>query len=173
MNKLPAERNQIMKKTNTFAPKAIIAKTAEMAQERALQVQETAQNVWYAGLGALALAEDRSGKLFKELVKKGEAIDLKNKKIYSGMVKDVEARIEFAKETVVDATSGTYEKISGGLENGMASVMHTFGVPTRNEIKTLTKKVDLLTQSVDKKAKKAITAGTKKVRKATAAARGL
>jgi poly(hydroxyalkanoate) granule-associated protein len=159
-----------MKKTNTFAPKAIIAKTAEMAQERATQVQETAQNVWYAGLGALALAEDRSGKLFKELVKKGEAVDLKN---YSGMVKDVEARIEFAKETVVDATSGTYEKISGGLENGMASVMHTFGVPTRNEIKTLTKKVDLLTQSVDKKAKKAITAGTKKVRKATAAARGL
>jgi poly(hydroxyalkanoate) granule-associated protein len=162
-----------MKKSKGFEPKAIIAKTAEKAQERAMQVQETAQNVWLAGLGALTLAEDQGGKLFKALVKKGEAIDSKNKKRFSGMVKDVEARVEVVKETVVDAASGTRAKIESGLENSMASVMHTLGVPTRSEIKTLTKKVDALTQSVDKKAKRAITAGTKKVRQATDAARNL
>jgi poly(hydroxyalkanoate) granule-associated protein len=160
-----------MKKTNEFTPKAIIAKTTEKAQEGVEKVQETAQNVYLAGLGALALAEDKGGKLFKELMKKGEVIDNKNKKTYSAMVKDVEAKVEVVKESVVDATSGTFGKIESGIQSGMASVMHTFGVPTRNEIKTLTKKVDLLTQSVDKKSKKAISAGTKRVHKATAAAR--
>jgi poly(hydroxyalkanoate) granule-associated protein len=160
-----------MKKTNGFAPKAIIATTAEKMQETAEKVQETAQNVWYAGLGALTLAEDKGGEAFKKLVKRGESVDSKNKKIFSSMVKDVEARVEVVKETFVDATSSTFGKIQSGLENGTASVMHTFGVPTRSEIKTLTKKVDALTYSVDKKASKAIHAGTRKVRKVTSAAR--
>ena len=161
-----------MKKTTKFAPKTMIATTARKAQDAAERVQESAQNVWYAGLGALTLAEDQGGKVFKALVKRGEAVDSKNKKIFSGMVKDVEARVELVKETVVDATSGTAAKIERGLENGMAGVMHTFGVPTRSEIKTLTRKVDALTDSVNKKAKKAIRSSAKKVRKETAAASG-
>ena len=163
-----------MKKTNKFAPKAIIATTAQKAQDAAERVQDTAQNVWFAGLGALTMAEDQGGKLFKALVKKGEVVDSKNKKIFSGMVKDVEARVEVVKETVVDATSGTFNKIESGLENGMAGVLHTFGVPTRSEIKTLTRKVDALTESVNKKAKTAIRHSARKVRKvkATAAASG-
>lgn len=150
-----------------FTPKALIAGAAERVQERAERVQESAQNVWLAGLGALTLAEDEGGKLFKALVKKGAALDSKNKKVFSAMVKDVEARIEVAKETVVDATSGTIGKIEAGLEDGMATVLHTFGVPTRSEIQTLTRKVDALTRSVEHKAKSARKSASKKVRKIT------
>lgn len=152
-----------------FTPKAIFADAAEKVQERAERVQESAQNVWLAGLGALTLAEDESGKFFKALVKRGAALDSRNKKAFTQMVKNVEARVEVAKETVVDATSGTIGKIEAGLEDGMATVLHTFGVPTRNEIRSLTKKVDALTQSVEKKAKSARKATSKKVRKIASA----
>jgi len=170
-----------MKKTTKITrvtPKTIVASTKQKAQERAEVVRETAQNIWLAGLGALSLAEDEGQKAFHALVKRGTSLDTKNRKALSAMVKDVEARVEIVKEQVTDATEGTrsriqlgVEKIGTGVEHGVASVMHTLGVPTRSEIQTLTKKVDALTKSVDKKAKTAHRAPVKKVRaKATAGA---
>ena len=44
-----------------FTPKEIIVGAAEKAQARAQIVRETAQNIWFAGLGALSLAEDQGG----------------------------------------------------------------------------------------------------------------
>jgi len=162
---LTEETTMKKNKISKYAPKRIFAQAAEKVQDRAERIQESAQNVWLAGLGALTTAEDEGGKLFRSLVKKGEALDSKNKKVFSAMMKDVEARVEVAKETVVDATSGTVNKIEAGLESGMATVMHTLGVPTRNEIKSLTKKVDALTDSVERKAKAARRATVKKVKK--------
>jgi poly(hydroxyalkanoate) granule-associated protein len=156
-------------KISKYTPKAMFAGAAERMQERAERVQESAQNVWLAGLGALTLAEDEGGKFFKALVKRGAALDSKNKKAFSQMVKGVESRVEVMKETVVDATSGTMDKIETGLESGMATVMHTFGVPTRSEIQNLTKKVDALTKSVEHKAKAARKSTSKKARKVAAA----
>jgi poly(hydroxyalkanoate) granule-associated protein len=156
-------------KISKYTPKTIIAGATERVQQGAERVQETAQNVWLAGLGALALAEDEGGKLFKSLVKRGAVIDGKNKKAYSQVMKGIDSKVEVVKETVVEATSGTVNKIEAGLESGMASVMHTFGVPTRSEIQTLTKKVDALTKSVEHKAKSARKSTSKKARKISAA----
>ena len=160
-----------------FTPRAILAKTAQRAQERAEVVRETAQNIWFAGLGALTLAEDQGGKVFKALVKRGATVDAKNKKALSAIVKDVEARVEVVKESVVGATSGTVEKlqsgvekVGAGVETGVATVMHTLGVPTRSEIQTLTKKVDALTKSVETKAKAARKAPVRKAKKAAVVA---
>jgi len=160
-------------KVTKFAPKEILATTAEKAQHGAAVVQETAQNIFLAGLGALTLAEDEGRKVFKALVKRGSTVDTKNQKAFSSVMKDVEAKVEVVKENVVDATSGTVQKISSGVESGMASVMHTLGVPTRSEIQTLTRKVDALTKSVEHKAKsarKAPVRPAKKAHKAHAAA---
>jgi poly(hydroxyalkanoate) granule-associated protein len=157
-------------KLTKFAPKEILANTAERAQESMEVVQETAQNIWLAGLGALTLAEDQGGKVFKALVKRGAAIDSKNRKALSAIVKDVEARVEVVKETVVDATSGTVNRIGSGVESGMATVMHTLGVPTRSEIQTLTRKVDALTKSVEHKAKSVRKTTHRAAKKATTAA---
>ncbi|HUO51405.1 MAG TPA: phasin family protein [Gemmatimonadaceae bacterium] len=149
-------------KIATYTPKEILATTAEKAQETAAVVKETAQNIFLAGLGALTLAEDEGSRVFKALVKRGTTVDTKNKKAFSAIVKDVEARVEVVKENVTDATSGTVEMVNAGVqkigdtvESGMASVMHTLGVPTRSEIQTLTRKVDALTKTVEHKAKSA------------------
>jgi poly(hydroxyalkanoate) granule-associated protein len=154
-----------------FAPKAIIAATAQKAQERAEVVRETAQNIWFAGLGALSLAEDQGGKAFQALVKRGASLDARNRKALSAIVKDVEARVEIVRERVSDATHGTrskfelgVERIGTGVESGVATVMHTLGVPTRSEIQTLTRKVDALTKSVEKKSKTARKAPAKRTK---------
>ena len=77
-----------------FEPKAALASAAQKAQARAETVRETAQNIWFAGLGALSLAEDQGGKAFQALVKRGAQLDAKNRKALSAIVKDVEARVE-------------------------------------------------------------------------------
>jgi parallel beta-helix repeat protein len=47
-----------------------------MMKERAKELQsdlmESAHKVWLAGLGALAMAEEEGGRLFKNLIEKGE-----------------------------------------------------------------------------------------------------
>ena len=164
-------------KLTKYAPKAILANAAQRAQERAEVVRETAQNIWFAGLGALSLAEDEGGKAFRALVKRGASLDAKNRKALSAIVKDVEARVEIVREQVTDATYGTrarlergVEKVGTGVEQGVARVMHTLGVPTRGEIQMLTKKVDALTKSVDGKAKRARKATSKRAKTVAGAA---
>ena len=40
-------------------------------------LRDTAQQIWLAGLGAFALAEEEGGKLFRSLVHKGETLEQK------------------------------------------------------------------------------------------------
>lgn len=105
-------------------------------------LKESAQEIWLAGLGAFALAGEEGGKLFKQLVRKGEGMEKMNKariNVLVGKAEDLrgEARTAVAKLTVP-------------IETGMTNAMHRLGVPTRREIATLTKRVEELTKVVAK-----------------------
>lgn len=99
---------------------------------------ETAQKIWFAGLGALAVAEEESSKLFKNLVTRGKQTsdwaDLPQR-----AVKETQGRIK---------TAAT--KIETGVDDKVQAVLHRFGVPTRTEIESLSKRVEALTRTLGK-----------------------
>jgi len=105
-------------------------------------VRQSAQQVWLAGLGALALAEEEGGKLFGSLVKKGQTVDKANR-----------AKVGKALERVSDVRHRavrTLGRFRLPLDTTMAGALHRFGIPSRQEIVTLTKRVEELTRSVER-----------------------
>ncbi|MCH7891294.1 MAG: phasin family protein, partial [Gemmatimonadetes bacterium] len=56
-------------------------------------VVESASKIWLAGLGALSVAEEEGGKLFKTLVKKGEGFEKRGKKRLEKVQNTVEEKI--------------------------------------------------------------------------------
>lgn len=109
------------------------------------QAKESARNVWLAGVGAMAMAEDEGGKFFEDLVKKGAAYETRNRKRLSAMldsVKDLRGDV-----------SAVFGKLASPVNTAMEKAMHRLGVPTRKEIATLTKRVEELTRAVEKKSR--------------------
>jgi poly(hydroxyalkanoate) granule-associated protein len=122
-------------------------------------IRRSAHEIWLAGLGALTLAEEEGGKLFKVLVKRGAGTEALNKERLEKLIAKVKPMRQDAGMAL--------QKVGAGVDNSMASVLHRLGVPTRKEIQGLTKRVEELTRNLERKrprAKKAATA-----RKATAA----
>lgn len=119
------------KKKATKTAKARTKKTAE-------DVSDTAHRVWLAGLGALASAEEKGSQWFKALIEKGE--DLQNKG--KDQLKD---QVDKAK----DAAEKAWDGVTGSVDERVTTAMHKLGVPTRDEIRSLTERVEELTAKID------------------------
>jgi poly(hydroxyalkanoate) granule-associated protein len=134
------------------------AKTKELQGD----LMESAHKIWLAGLGALAFAEQEGGKMFKNLVEKGEDFETK------GKVQVEKARGAVAGvKTVAESYWDTFGRT---VDEKMTAVIHRIGVPTKDEIETLTRKVEDLTKAIEKlRAKEAPAAPKPAARKPAAA----
>ena len=103
-------------------------------------IRESAHQIWLAGLGALSLAEDESGKFFRSLVKRGTAFE-----------HDAKGRFAELKEKfdVRKTATKTVARLGDGLDDGMTDVLHRLGLPTKKEIDGLTKRVERLTKALE------------------------
>jgi len=118
-----------------------------------------AYEIWLAGLGAVNLAGEEGGKLFKQLVARGR----EQKEANQEMMDNVMERAQGLKEDARDVLS----KVTTPIEEGLASAMQRLGVPTRAEIVKLTHRVEELTKHVAKA--KAATQAKPKAKAATQA----
>jgi poly(hydroxyalkanoate) granule-associated protein len=103
-------------------------------------VRESTHQIWLAGLGALSLAEDEGGKLFKALVKRGKIAEASA----SDAVESFKSKLDLKK-----ATAKTLERVGDTLDDGIATVLHGLGLPSRKEIETLNKRVERLTSAIE------------------------
>lgn len=108
-------------------------------------VVESAGKIWLAGLGALSVAEEEGGKLFKTLVKKGEGFEKRGKK---GLEK-VQSTVEKQLETAAGKADSAFGKIGRGFDAKVADTLNKLGVPSRMEIQKLTRRVEQLTKTVE------------------------
>jgi poly(hydroxyalkanoate) granule-associated protein len=120
---------------------------------------DSAHKIWLAGLGALAKAEEAGTKVFQHLVEAGEEFESRGKKRF----KLVKGKVDEARE----AAENRFEKLGDTFDNKVAGAVHRLGVPSRDEIQRLTKRVEELTAKVDKikpatRARKTATRATKK-----------
>jgi poly(hydroxyalkanoate) granule-associated protein len=109
-------------------------------QDRKLQddLKESAHRIWLAGLGALAAAEQEGAKVFSRLVERGKEFEAK------GRV-EVKDQVERAKATA----ETTWDSMSSRMDEMVTSALHRMGVPTREEIRRLTLKVEELNAKIE------------------------
>jgi poly(hydroxyalkanoate) granule-associated protein len=97
-------------------------------------LKESAHRIWLAGLGALAAAEEEGTKLFSRLVDRGRDVEQRGK-----------VEVDKVKTKAEDAWSGVGSKI----DEAVTGALHRLGVPTREEIRRLTQRVEELNAKVE------------------------
>ncbi len=108
-------------------------------------MKDSVNKVWLAGLGAMAVAEEEGSKLFKNLVERGETYETKGRERWDGMKSKVEETSEKAKGNV----ESKFDVVGDKLDDAVANTLRRLGVPSRDEIATLTKRVEELTAVVE------------------------
>ncbi len=119
--------------------------TAKKKKKPSTEIRESANKIWLAGLGALAVAEEEGTKLFKRLVKEGESFEKRSKK----QLEKVQGRVEEKVEDVRDRAESTWDRIGSSFDDRVGATLNRLGVPSRHEIQRLTKRVEELTAKVD------------------------
>lgn len=105
---------------------------------------EAAQRVWFAGLGALVMAQQEGGKLFAALVEQGASMEKNGLSPHAAMRTAAGTAAD-----VVKVAEDTWEKLQHVFDAQVTAALHRFGVPTRDEIEKLTKKIERLTAAVE------------------------
>lgn len=108
-------------------------------------LQESAHRIWLAGLGALSAAGEEGSRFFQSLVDKGEGIESKGREGFEKARDEVEASAKKARQRVENAVDELWEK----MDDRLTEAMHRFGVPTRDEIHSLTRRVEELNAKID------------------------
>ena len=127
---------------------------AEAAVQQARGVSKTvmdsAQQIWLAGLGAFVKAQQEGGKLFESLVKEGAALDAKTRKLTDAKVAEARSNVEATLGQVRERSQETWDKLEKVFEDRVSRALGRLGVPGRDEIRTLTSRVEELSHEVRK-----------------------
>jgi poly(hydroxyalkanoate) granule-associated protein len=130
-------------------------------------VRDSAQEIWQAGLGAFAKAQQEGTKMFETLVKEGEGLSRKTRNIAESKINEVSGNVSKAANTIstkaqAQATEA-WDKLEQVFEDRVARALNRLGVPTQKDVQALSKRVEDLTASLN-----ALTGAKPAVRKATA-----
>ena len=120
-------------------------KAAARTTGRAPALRDSLEQVWLAGLGALTLTEAEGTKFFKTLVERGAGLEHQTLERLDDVVAD-------AKATVRTTPAKTVARIETGAEEAMTSALHRLGVPTRSDINNLTRRVEQLAETLERRA---------------------
>jgi len=114
-------------------------------------VRDFARQIWLAGLGAFARAQDEGGKFFETLVQEGQAVDARMKKTADEQTPWIKGETEAVKgkvEEIREKASGAWNKLEEVFQTRVARALRRLGVPTREDIQQLFQQVDALSQSI-------------------------
>lgn len=126
---------------------------AQQAEQLSRTLSESAQQVWLAGVGAFSRAQSEGTRLFEALVKEGLKLE-KDALRFAGGQADamrgaVETRVDQARERATD----TWDRLEKVFEDRVQRALTRLGVPGRDDLADLTRKVDALTAELRRQAK--------------------
>jgi len=108
----------------------------------ALDLRKYTHQIWLAGLGAFARAEEEGSKLFDTLVDVGKDLESKTRDIS-------ETRVEEIKERVRNRTGETMGKMEKAFDERLNKALSKLGIPNKREVEALQKRVQELTAALE------------------------
>ena len=130
-------------------------KSATARNDLAASVKESAQQIWLAGMGAFAKAQEEGTKVFSELVKEGKNLQAKTQGMAEDKISEVTSRMTAMADTVQSRAGQNWDKLEGIFEQRTAKAMGKLGVPTAKDLQALAKRVDALEAALKRPAKPA------------------
>ncbi|MBI5110072.1 MAG: phasin family protein [Rhodocyclales bacterium] len=102
-------------------------------------IRDSAEQIWLAGLGAFAKAQEEGTRVFDALIREGEAIQKKTRKVTEDKVTEMASK-----------ATGTWDKLEQVFETRVARSLNSLGVPTKDDVAELAKRVAELKAEVEK-----------------------
>ncbi len=102
--------------------------------------------VWLAGLGAYARAEEEGSKLFENLVSLGERIESGARSRVGRQVDAAQARVTGARENVAEA----WDRFEQLVQYRVSRTLNGLQIPTARDVQELNRRVEKLQKAVDR-----------------------
>lgn len=98
--------------------------------------------IWLAGLGAFARAEEEGSKFFDNLVDTGKEVESRTRD-------KSESRVEEIKERVRNRTGETMDRMEKAFDERLNKALSRLGIPNKREVEALQQRVQELTAALD------------------------
>ena len=112
----------------------------------AASIKESAQQIWLAGLGAFAKAQDEGGKVFEALVKEGTSIQRKTQAVAEEKISEATNKMASMATEISSKASGQWGKLEDIFEDRVAKALKKLGVPSARDIEALNARIDELSR---------------------------
>lgn len=119
-------------------------------QQLADAVRASAHQIWQAGLGAFAKAQEEGGRVFSKLVQEGSALQKRTRSMTDDRLADMTDTVTKVADGVSKQASGSWDKLEQVFEERVTRALGAIGVPTRKDIEALTRQVEQLSEAVAK-----------------------
>ena len=137
--------------------KVILKKKIDASTSTLGDVKSYARKIWLAGLGAYAKVGQEGSEYFQELIKAGQVVEKKGKKVVAEKLEAANAEIDEAKSEV-STFKGRVEvqldKVEKAFDSRVASTLNRIGIPSKHDVETLSAKLDELTALLERVARK-------------------
>ena len=145
--------------------------SARQAEQLSKTLSESAQQVWLAGVGAFGRAQTEGTKLFEALIKEGLKLEKNAMRFAGGQADAVRGAVESTVGQARERATDTWDRLEKVFEDRVQRALTQLGVPGRDDLADLTRKVDSLTAELRRQNAKAAAKpakATKSVRKPAA-----
>jgi len=122
----------------------------DTAKEMAQTVLDSSHQIWLAGLGAFSQAKQEGAKLFETLVKQGEQMQDKTRKMATETAAAARGAATAKAKEMQQMAGGTWDKLEQVFEDRVARALSKLGVYTQNDVQRLAARVDELAAAVNK-----------------------
>ncbi len=121
----------------------------------AAAVKDSAQQIWLAGLGAFAKAQEEGNKVFEALVKEGKDIQKRTRATaeeklgaVTGRVGSVAGNLGTVAGSLSKQATDSWDRLETVFEERVARALNRLGVPTNSDVQALIARVDALNAAV-------------------------
>ncbi|MEN5045013.1 MULTISPECIES: phasin family protein [Pseudomonas] len=137
--------------------KVILKKKIDASTSALSDVKSYARKIWLAGLGAYTKVGQEGSDYFQELIKAGQTVEKKGKRVVTEKLEAANAEIDEAKDEV-SSFKGRVEvqldKVEKAFDSRVASALNRIGIPSKHDVEALSAKLDELTALLERVARK-------------------
>ena len=112
-------------------------------QQMSEQMKQSAQQIWQAGLGAFAKAQQEGGKVFESLVKEGSKLQETTLQAQA-KVAEAAAKASAMASDMGQRASSQFDRLEGIFEERVAKALHQLGLPDAQNMAQLQNRVSAL-----------------------------
>jgi poly(hydroxyalkanoate) granule-associated protein len=134
-------------------------------------VKDSAQQIWLAGLGAFAKAQEEGTKVFEALVKEGIGMQRKSQTAAEEKLSEAASKMAGMASGLQGKTPGPWDKLENIFEDRVGRALKKLGAPSAEDFQAMSERIEALTRQIEQLSA-ASKSATKAPRKAAAKSAG-